>query len=272
MIKKLLVLGLMISCFSPSFAQGKKIIEAGRSGSSLTEAVTRQTAQTLKRTSHTPGVQFARIINLPDGPLVKLGGSVDNGPAVLAARMLRGADSYYILRPCTASGAYTGEVFLPQDILKNEKSFYRGMRLEKIDDLKNLLINGLEIDKTHYRGEIFTSLDASVPLWYATMGNEHRLIVLIKIPVTESLRSYAPEAWPIEDRYAPRRSQRGDEVFFRRDVPIRFISDVWIFWEVDGKPDWYKVTLENDELVFTRAPSRMFTDVELIRHEFGSRL
>ena len=202
--------------------------------------------------------QHIKITNLPGEPLVKLGGTVDDAPTVLSARMLAGADSWHFIRPTDAIGRYTEQTFLPKDILENKESFYRGMRLGKLDDIKNLLINGLEVNKSNYSGEIYASLQISIPLYYATMGSEN-LPVLIQIPATETLRSYAPEAFPTEDRYAAKAFQTGEVCIFRRDIPAHFISNVWVFLEVNGKPDWYKVTLENDELVFVPAWGEMTT-------------
>ena len=194
--------------------------------------------------------QHIKITNLPGEPLVKLGGTVDDAPTILSARMLVGADSWHFIRPTDAIGRYTEQTFLPKDILENKESFYRGMRLGKLDDIKNLLINGLEVNKSNYSGEIYASLQISIPLYYATMGSEN-LPVLIQIPATETLRSYAPEAFPTEDRYAAKAFQTGEVCIFRRDIPAHFISNVWVFLEVNGKPDWYRVTLEDDALVFT---------------------
>ncbi len=204
-----------------------------------------------------PETRAVRITNMPGEPLVKLGGSGAETSAVLLGRMLPGGDSDYLIHPVNPNGSYTGNCFMPQDILENEKSFYRAMRLANIEDLRNLLINGLEANKTYYNGEIYASLKLSVILFYLTRGNQAQLPVLVKIPATETLRSYAPEAFPTQDRYAPKAFQTGEQAVFRRDIPTRFISDVWIFLEVGGKPDWYKVILEKDELVFIPALGKM---------------
>ena len=256
-MKKLVVILLFIGCISPAFAQGGAAAQA-----LLTSTVERQIAKTA-----VSGFQLARLTNLPGSPLVKLRGIVDSASAVVSARMLPGADSWHIIRLTDDTGAYTGQTFLPKDILENKESFYRGMRFGKLDDVKNLLINGLETHRTNYRGKIHASLKPSLALWYATMGSDN-LSILIQIPATETLRSYAPEAFPTDDRYAAKVFQTGEECIFRRDVPASFISNVWVFLEVNGKPDWHKVTLENGELIFTPASGRVFEEKEFILHEF----
>ena len=258
-------MGLICYCVSPLYAQWGRGILPRKNFATLKARV--QSAISRTRVPITPpNVPHIQITNLPKQPLVKLGGTADNAPAVLSARMLPGADSWDIIRLTDDIGAYTGQTFLPKDILENKESFYRGMRLEKLDDIKNLLINGLEVNKSNYSDKIHASLQISIPLWYATMGSEN-LPVLIQIPATEVLHSYAPEAFPTEDRYAPKAFQTGEECVFRRDIPASFISNIWVFLEVEGKPDWYKVTLEDGELVFTLATSRVFSNNELIYHE-----
>ena len=201
-----------------------------------------------------PSAPRIKITNMPGEPTVKLGGAVDNAPAVLSARLLPSVDRWNIINPTDPVGVYTEQIFLPKDILENKESFYRGMRLEKLDDVKNLLINGLEAHRTNYHGDIYASLMPSIALWHAIMAGKN-LSVLVQIPATDKLRSYAPEAFPTDDRYAAKAFQTGEVCIFRRDVPASFISNIWVFLEVNGNPGWYKATLENDELIFTPVPA-----------------
>ncbi|MBO4675903.1 MAG: hypothetical protein J5601_07475, partial [Elusimicrobiaceae bacterium] len=261
-MKKLLIALLICCCVSPLYAQrGRKFFP--RKKSVTVSRVQAALARTREKTTPT-NVSHIQIIDLPDKPLVKLGGATNNTPAVLSAQMLIGADSWILIHPIDAIGRYTAQTFLPEDILENKESFYRGMRLGKLDEVKNLLVNGLELDKTNYSGEIYASLQVSISLWYATIGNEN-LPVLIQIPATETLRSYAPEAFPTEGKHAPKAFRTGEVCVFRRDIPARFISNIWVFLEVNGEPGWYKVTLEDGELVFTPAPSRVFEREEIMK-------
>lgn len=268
MMKKVVVINVLLCCFSPVFAQqGKTALEliTGKIGADIarqTQAAISQAtraADNAARASYLAAqqasvvseIQYTKIINIPDQPSVKLSGKFDNSLDVLSVQLLSGSDSWNIIRPADATGKYMREVFLPQNISENEPSFYRGMSLVRFADLKNLLINGLEIRKSNYEGKIFVSRTPVTSLWYATMGNDPQFPVLIKIPSTPTLRLYAPEVYP------PHTLQTAEETVFRRDVPPRLISDVWVFLAVDGKPDWYKVVLEKDELVFIPAKGEM---------------
>ena len=257
-MKKLLIALLICCCVSPLYAQrglGRTVMFGKRPARThvLRNKIQHQIRQTVPVSA--PPVSHIQITNLPDKPLVKLGGTTKNTPAVLSAQMLIGDDAWFFIRP-DAIGRYTNQIFLPKDILENKASFYRGMRLGELDEVKNLLVNGLEVDKTNYSGKIYASLQVSVSLWYATTIGKESLPVLIQIPATETLRSYAPEAF-----------RTGDKCIFRRDIPARFISNIWVFLEVDGEPSWYKVTLEDGELVFIPVPCRVFERKEIIEHE-----
>ncbi len=148
---------------------------------------------------------------------------------------------------------YPKKMFVPQGFLSKNKAFYRGMKLVSLEDLTNLFKNGLELGKSgNFPDKIYATSEASFAVAYAMPSTaynsfwevEANLPVLIKIPATEELRQYAPEVF----RYSET---------FRQDVPARFISDIWAFLEVNGKPDWYKVVWQNGELVFIPAPGKM---------------
>ena len=115
------------------------------------------------------------------------------------------------------------------------------MRLGELDEVKNLLVNGLEVDKSNYIGEIYASPSIFSSLGYAIDGEKPGLLVLIQIPETPALQSYLEEEIQVVT----------GEVIFHQDIPARFISDVWVFLETNGTPEWYKVTLEEGTLVFT---------------------
>ena len=201
-----------------------------------------------------PPTQHIKITNLPGEPLVKLGGAVDNAPAVLSARLLDGEALYAGIFP------QTRQMIVPSALTRREKAaVYRGMYMADLKNVGNLLINGLEINKSDaYPGEIYTTPFLRMALGYAVPkpGVKPEIPVLVRIRLTtELLDKKASVSW-------------GAERVFYKAIPASFLSDVMVFLEVNGKPDWYKVTLENGELIFTPAPSRVFKDNELIRHEF----
>lgn len=150
-----------------------------------------------------------------------------------------------------------GKVFIPRDMLASGKNIYRGMRLT-LEDVKNLLIDGLQISKVrHFSHRIFTDLEPFWSLVYATLHssysgyekideeNKHTYLpVIVRIPYSKNLKAYGAD-----------RSYTGDPsvVTFTKDIPATVISDVWVLWEVNDKKDWFKVVLEEGELLFLPA-------------------
>ena len=143
------------------------------------------------------------------------------------------------------------QAFVPQGLTTDGTNFYRGMQLSTLDDLKNLLVNGLERSRSYYDGDIFVSpepyiaLNHALPRLWDTWNGKMQvdLPVLVQIPVTEQLLlENAPKS------LGPR------WIFNRRDVAAYLISDVWVFLEVNEVPGWYKATLENDEVVLSPVP------------------
>ena len=100
----------------------------------------------------------------------------------------------------------------------------------------------MEVSKTSsYFGGIFAALDAKMALSYAMPWGAlyPSLPVVVRIPNTPELSAKNALEW----------RSHFDGVF-RQNVTPRFISDVMVFLEVNGKPGWYKVILVDGELVF----------------------
>ncbi len=251
-MKKLLVLSLFCLCVSPVFAQknfwrGVTHWKKPAAFETNIKAAVLRTEAALKL----PGSPHIRITNLPGEPTVKLGGAVDNAPAVLSARLLDGEALYAGIFP------QTRQMIVPSALTRREKAaVYRGMYMADLKNVGNLLINGLEINKSDaYPGEIYTTPFLRMALGYAVPkpGVKPKIPVLVRIRLTtELLDKKASVSW-------------GAERVFYKAIPASFLSDVMVFLEVNGKPDWYKVSLENDELIFTPAPSRVFKVTELLR-------
>lgn len=58
------------------------------------------------------------------------------------------------------------------------------------------------------------------------------------------------------------------DYFVMQDIPPSHFNHVMIFLKVNEKPGWYRVTLENGDLVFTEQTGLLFQTAELIEHEF----
>ena len=250
MMKKLLVLSLFCLCVCPSYAQKGKMIKGALGGrAALTDAVTRQVA---KQTVAASQMRLAKITNLPGQPTVQVRlpqTAVSDSP-VLSARILKPSELYKNIESKTGM-----QLYMPDEFYGKEEAAYRGMRLDGWDDLKNLLVNGLQIERTHYRMIYASKKSSVVALSYAVptrealifesfLDGEYQLPVIVKIPLTNEVLSF----------HEP--DQRTGWLTFRQDIPSSMISDVMIFLEINGKPDWYKVTLEQGNITFTPAPSR----------------
>ncbi len=203
-----------------------------------------------------PQAQHIKITNLPGEPLVKLGGPLSAANNGVSTKYLKahvfGSDT----RASTLfpQGWLGNTLYVPSSWQYRDKNFwYRGMLLHHTEELKNILINGLELDKTRHAG-IFASSEILTALLYAAndVPTFMALPVLIRIPKTSQLSTPAMPC---------------GLALFSQDIPANFLTDVMVFLEVGGKPGWYKVTLENGELVFTPVSSRIFADDELIEHK-----
>lgn len=144
------------------------------------------------------------------------------------------------------------KIFIPREFVNATKSLYRGMTLTDIDKLKNILVNGLEINKSNFKEGIFTAYDPLTAILYAQpthfYDKKADIPVLIKIPITPFLEQCT------SIQFETARA-------FRQNIPASAISDVWILLEVNKKADWYRVILEDGEIVLFPAHGRL-QDVE----------
>ncbi|MBR4682466.1 MAG: hypothetical protein IKP06_04100 [Elusimicrobiaceae bacterium] len=248
-MKKILIMLFLVYCIGPAFAQKG----AGKAAQSLT-GLERQVARAAQKTVRTAlAAEYVPITNLPGSPTVKFRLPFVAGVEKSTAALLAPDDVYPLVFSKGPRATYPKKMFVPQGFLSKNKNFYRGMKLVSLEDLTNLFKNGLELGKSvDFPDKIYATSEASFAVAYAMPSTaynsfwevEANLPVLIKIPATEELRQYAPEVFRYHET-------------FRRDVPAQFISDIWVFLEVNGKPDWYKVVWQNGELVFTPAPGKM---------------
>ncbi len=266
MIKKLLVLSLLIFCFSPTFAQWGKAAKAGakawRDATAATEAALRR--QVAGQTVGVSKAMAVQITNLPGQPLVKLGTALsslngqDNVPSVLPARMMSGTENHTVLFP---KPRLFSPMYIPIALNTTQEVAYRGVTLYNLQSLQNILENGLEYDrvspvmdnKIYFSGHIYRAAK------FATQSDSPygELPVLIKFALPESRN----------DIYAHNYLYGLDYYFFVHNIGADYLLDVMVLLEVNGVPGWYKATLEEGNLVFTPTPSRIFDEKELIKHD-----
>ncbi|MBO4675904.1 MAG: hypothetical protein J5601_07480, partial [Elusimicrobiaceae bacterium] len=219
-------------------------------------------ARTREKILPTP-VSHIQITNLPDKPLVKLGGTTKNTPAVLSARILSGDENYKRLY---SREGWFPPVYVPEALNTAEESVFRGLKLYNLASIQNILTNGLEYDrvatgmedKIYFSGGVYRA--AGYITWHKSKYSPYNVIptlVRLALPADRS------------DIYAHSILWAFDYYYQVRNIPASYIQDVMVFLEVDGKPDWYKVTLEDGELIFTPAHSRVFEPAELIEHNIN---
>lgn len=256
-MKKLLVILLLICCVGPALAQEGKVIKAvkaARGSTALTEAVSQQAARQTLRAAKIPIPQLAQIANLPGCPTVSVrrANPAPGGvTGVLPARILNYKELHSFLH-------HERQIYVPLSFAKSKTGLYRGMQLENLDDVKNLLINGMEVSKTA-KNAIFADSRLPVNMSYALPDpyEESSFPVLVRIKLTKPFLKRNPPA------------HLNTQWIFPDDIPAAMLPDVMVFLEIGGEPGWYKVTLENGELVFTPAPSRVFKFDELVDHKIN---
>lgn len=247
-MKKILVILLLVCCAGAGFAQ-KGTGKALRNLPKVEEQIARVAAQ--KYVRPTIGVlESITIPNLPGSPMVKFHLPFVANAEKSTASLLPPDDVFPLVFSRGPRAMFPKRMFVPQGFLSKEKTFYRGMKLILLEDLVNLFQNGLELGKSvDFPKDIYVTSEGSFAVAYAMPGTGHNqlfgveanLPVLIKIPGTEELRHYAPEVFKYRET-------------FRRNVPARFISDIWVFLKVNDTPGWYKAVVENNELILLSVP------------------
>lgn len=207
---------------------------------SLQRALTRASAaQTLPLS-----VKTLKIINLPARPSVRILFDVPPAPRVKhSVRLVPPRQVYPLIYKV---GEH--QMFVPRNFVNSTKALYRGMAIANLDELKDILINGLKTTKSNHMKRIFTSHDPDTAILYAQpthlFNEQANLPVLLKIPLTPAVEQYAQERFPMATA-------------FLQDIPAEAIPDVWILLEVNKKADWYKATLEDGEIVLFPAHGQL---------------
>ncbi len=188
-----------------------------------------------------------QIVNLPGQPAVHLQPQIPAESAVVSARMVNGEEFMSVVFP---GGLETNQMFIPSNLSSPSPVGYRGIPLNDIGELRNILENGLEAQlsadgKMFFSGQLRTSL-----LFSKHVKEKIPMIVQFRVPEDMLLYKYSYD------------------YFVMQDIPPSHFNHVMIFLEVNGKPGWYRVTLENGDLVFTEQTGQIFHNSELIEHEF----
>ena len=114
---------------------------------------------------------------------------------------------------------------------------YRGMHLADLESVKNILLHGLRVDKTHVGGVYVTT----API----LARHHaRTQITGEIPVFVTM-----DQEDVVDYLQPKRR----EYFSGTDIPAEAISHLFAFLNIDGKLAWYRVVL-TDKMIFIPLP------------------
>lgn len=279
-MKKLVLIFVMSACAFPACAQWRTLsgwtFWSGRTGwngvrksaasaprvaGNVENAVTRALVQV-----KSPMATHIQITNLLDQPLVKLGTPlpVPEGMTVrrrspaLPARMLSGKESDKVLFP--EEGRTLSALYAPIALNTEKKFFFRGLALYNLKSLQEILERGFEFAKVSpkYNGKIYFSgwlYRAALFVTEREPTEKAVLPTLIRFTVPSKDPVYGSTYWTGLDYY-----------FSYWNMPAGYIQDVMVLLDVGGKPGWYKVTLEDEKLVFTPAEGRLFRSYELIEH------
>ena len=197
-----------------------------------------------------------QITNLPGEPTVKLGRATDDMPAMLSARLLTGEENFHLIFPDMPRYSVH---YLPSSLNTEEEVGYRGLKLYNLESVKNILENGLEWKRGGYNGKIFFTGNLNRVTDFVTEHTDRNLLpTIVKFNLPEDRRFM----------YTRVSLFNVDYYLWLENIWSYYIQDVMVFLEVNGKPGWYKATLENGELVFTPVPSRVFNTKEFIIHNF----
>ena len=242
-MKKLIFILSVIMFASPAFSQGSEVMGIIREGVALTEQVGWQVAKAGLDSRLIFPLEF---INLPQ--------SLADVPAA-TGQLIVNLDEAQQLGIMPEATIVKAEFFPSRELSRRMKefddlelygtvglrgpAFYRGMVLPDLPSLKNVLTKGLEWKKTSYN-RIFASRYLSVALdnAYVNPGN---LPVLVLIADTDKLLFSNVIDTDMQD------------VAFGRDISADMLN-VMAFLKINGKPGWYDVRLQDDQLIFSRGP------------------
>ena len=242
-MKKFLPLIVICFCISPVHAQKRWFSRLFRTTKPAVQAQVQRSIPVtpVMTTSH------IQIVNLPKQPVVQLRTPETSSPSTLQGRVLSEQQVTPVIFP---GGLPAHKTFVPPALNSQEPVGYRGMALNNLDELKNILENGLGIEQSVNK-EVFFSGRLHTALLFATR-KKAKVVVLIQIQ--------PPANIPLYEYYY--------EYYTKQDIPASALKTVMVFWEIDGKPGWYQVTLEEGELVFTAQPGQVFNNSERKEHSF----
>ena len=241
---------LSVSCV---FAQKGRVIEAGakalRGTTSLTEQVSRQVAQQQVRLV---GWQARLAEELAYHSLVplKMSGIDTSVPTVFALpRADSPAPKTFVAQLAPkgydddkypAENRALDEYIMRLSAAESAEFMYRGMHLTSLDEVKHILLNGLEMGRTDYKG-IYLSSAPLVAKLYAETSVPKEMIA--EVPVFVLIKKTHVADYLKQDRSFL------SYYYCGTDIPAEAISHMFAFLDINGRSAWYRVVLQN-EMIF----------------------
>lgn len=164
------------------------------------------------------------------------------------ARLLPAEELHHIIFP------QSDQMYVPAQLAAQEsQSVFRGIKIPNLKALKNMLNQGMEVSKSTYSGQVFTTPSLRIALNYALPSKydifaqqrgEVNIPVLIRINLTEELLATVPSG------------KIGLQQVFYGSIPSENVTDIMVFMEVNGKQAWHKAILKDGEVFFLAVPNQ----------------
>ena len=198
-------------------------------------------------------LHLVQITNLPGSPIIRVQMDIPTATQeILPARMLYSDEVFNYI-----NFEESARLYVPQALSDKQPKWFKGMKLQNLDELKNILQNGLEKRLSLHDEGIFTTSFLSVALSYAIPAEyvkQYESQKLVARPQARRLGDYLfpvivaiPSVWPEEVALVER--------VFDRDISASVISHVMTFLEINGHADWYEAVVKDDHLILIKVPT-----------------
>ncbi|MBR4356049.1 MAG: hypothetical protein IKP96_05760 [Elusimicrobiaceae bacterium] len=255
-MRKILATLLFIFIISPSFAQSgiSKQVQAAiqRAGTGADEAVTRAIINIITdRVLLSQQIATMALVplNMPkSGTTQPVLAFPKNSPRL--PRELKAAGA---LAPSPESMSEVNADLSLYFLLRGKhRSMYRGMGLSNLEEVRDILLDGLKVEKTNYP-DIYMTQFPTLALEFATHYNPDKISVIVII----SAEAIFPFIEPVAS----------DEYTCNRDVTTDMIDEVLVFLNINGKEAWHRAVLQDDHLVFLPLPEEPMDEIENLPEE-----
>lgn len=259
-MKKTLLALLWLLLVSPSFAQVEKVVKAGVRGATQSQLTLRVFQQAEKSALARSGQAITRgqvtnWVNRPSVQVLAPGNvmrGISAGTVAASSVTMQVMDFKKTGQYLFPAGRDRQVVYIPEAWKKEQApSWYRGLHLTRLADLKNILEHGMELDKTNHYGCIFATSHVKIALGYSVAWGSlyPGLPVMVRIPESPELPTAAAKPGSVDFMRK-----------FNGNIAPSLIADVMVFLEVNGIPGWYKVVLHEGELLFKPVSGSIFVD------------